>query len=378
MNVSLPNRQLNVNIWMSELFVDYFPFRVAGVPLPGAGAIYRFVPSNAADLSSGQLFVLKDLSADDGSQVGAAEWVPLTDVNGIVLANISNPAVDARAAADDVEAKYSGIEHLQLAQLANGNDVLYAASSIDQRVLSIELAEQPVVRDFVTRETVDLSSGLPVGANLESPDGLAMDADGRIYIVEDEAPGDVWAAVDDDGDGVAEGIGRWASLSTPGTEPSGLYFSPFDPNVAYINVMHPDSRPPEDDLGDVTFVLTIPRGNSPQLQAGDADQDLDFDQLDLVQVQIAGKYLTGQQATWGEGDWNGAPGGSPGSPPAGDGVFNQLDIVAAQQAAIYLTGPYSGVQASAFAPVPEPSSFVLLGMRILALALRRHHVRIAR
>ena len=50
------------------------------------------------------------------------------------------------------------------------------------------------------------------------------------------------------------------------------------------------------------------------LQAGDADQDLDFDQLDLVAVQIAGKYLTGDAATWGEGDWNGAPGGSQGSP----------------------------------------------------------------
>jgi len=34
------------------------------------------------------------------------------------------------------------------------------------------------------------------------------------------------------------------------------------------------------------------------LQAGDADQDLDFDQLDLVQVQVAAKYLTGQAANW--------------------------------------------------------------------------------
>jgi hypothetical protein len=80
-----------------------------------------------------------------------------------------------------------------------------------------------------------------------------------------------------------------------------------------------------------------------KLQAGDADQDLDFDQLDLVKVQIAAKYLTGQAATWGEGDWNGAPGGSPGNPPAGDARFNQLDIVAAQQAGLYLTGRYAAV-----------------------------------
>ena len=100
--------------------------------------------------------------------------------------------------------------------------------------------------------------------------------------------------------------------------------------------------------------------------AGDADQDLDFDQLDLVQVQQAGKYLTGQVATWGEGDWNGAPGGSPGYPSAGDGVFNQLDIVAAQQAAKYMTGSYA---ADAPVAVPEPSRFVLLVTGLLAFGV---------
>ena len=53
------------------------------------------------------------------------------------------------------------------------------------------------------------------------------------------------------------------------------------------------------------------------LHAGDADMDLDFDQLDLVKVQVAAKYLTGQAATWGEGDWDGGPGGYPGEPPPG-------------------------------------------------------------
>jgi hypothetical protein len=79
------------------------------------------------------------------------------------------------------------------------------------------------------------------------------------------------------------------------------------------------------------------------LQPGDADQDFDFDQLDLVKVQIAGKYLTGAAATWGEGDWNGAPGGSQGNPPAGNGFFDQLDIIAALNANVYLTGPYAAI-----------------------------------
>jgi hypothetical protein len=79
------------------------------------------------------------------------------------------------------------------------------------------------------------------------------------------------------------------------------------------------------------------------LQAGDANMDYEFNQLDLVQVQIAAKYLTGQPATWGDGDWDGAPGGEPGSPPAGNGAFDQLDIIAALGAGKYLTGPYNAI-----------------------------------
>jgi hypothetical protein len=82
----------------------------------------------------------------------------------------------------------------------------------------------------------------------------------------------------------------------------------------------------------------------PVLQPGDADQDYDFDQLDLVKVQIAAKFLTGQSATWGEGDWNGAPGGKQGDPPPGNGRFDQLDIIAALTADMYLKGPYAALQ----------------------------------
>jgi hypothetical protein len=94
----------------------------------------------------------------------------------------------------------------------------------------------------------------------------------------------------------------------------------------------------------VDYALGLLAPGAPALQAGDADQDLDFDQLDLVRVQIAAKYLTGQPATWGQGDWNGAPGGSKGSPPAGNGRFDQLDIIAALGPGHYLKGPYAAVR----------------------------------
>ena len=83
---------------------------------------------------------------------------------------------------------------------------------------------------------------------------------------------------------------------------------------------------------------------APRLMAGDANQDFQFDQQDIVQVLAGAKYLTGSRATWGDGDWNGAPGGSQGNPPTGDGVFDQIDLVAAQQAGIYRTGAYAAKQ----------------------------------
>ena len=80
---------------------------------------------------------------------------------------------------------------------------------------------------------------------------------------------------------------------------------------------------------------------------GGCQHGLEFNQLDLVQVQIAAKYLSGQDAAWGEGDWNGAPGGEPGDPPAGDGKFDQLDIISALNADVYLTGPYAALARAA-------------------------------
>lgn len=108
------------------------------------------------------------------------------------------------------------------------------------------------------------------------------------------------------------------------------------------------------------------------LEAGDADMDCDFDQFDLVQVQVAAKYLSGEAATWGEGDWNGAPGGSvidKISPP-GDGQFNQLDIIAALNQGGYLTGSYCADVGFAALAIPEPSTFSLLALGLTGMLLR--------
>jgi hypothetical protein len=54
-------------------------------------------------------------------------------------------------------------------------------------------------------------------------------------------------------------------------------------------------------------------------QPGDANRDGRFNQVDIVLVLQAAKYMTARTANWGEGDWN------------GDGLFDPLDIVLALQ-----------------------------------------------
>jgi hypothetical protein len=163
--------------------------------------------------------------------------------------------------------------------------------------------------------------------------------------------------------------------------PSGqelVRLSPADLNgaVAYGGIAISDGKALVGAPGENTvFVIDAARQPTTPIQAGDADQDLDFDQLDLVRVQQAAKYLTSNPATWGEGDWDRAPGGEVGRPPAGDGVFNQADIIAALRADAYLTGPYAAQKPVSHLsphpgrlPVPEPKGSVLVGVGLACLA----------
>ncbi len=218
------------------------------------GAIYKFAPSNPnspSALAQGQSFVLKDTNGTDGANVGSAVWEPISDALGNPLSGVTDPFTitsntrPGRAAANDVGASdYFRPEDLEIGTLANGNEVLYVATTSTHQVFSIELSNNsnsPFVREFVNLSTIDAATGLGVGRTLDNPDNLAIDANGNIYIVEDSNSGDIWFAEDTDNDGVAESIARWASLGVVGAEPSGLFFDPFNPSVAYVNVMHPSS-----------------------------------------------------------------------------------------------------------------------------------------
>lgn len=225
---------------------------------------------------AGQTFVLRVGDGMAKEATGPAAWIPLTDAKGTPLPGtvlVHGNEIDGRATPklaafrgtpfdrpEDIEIKTVG---------HHGKQLLFVATTTNHKVFAIDLASNEV-KLFASRNTPDMATGAPVGAPFTNPDNLAIDADGNIYIVEDQPGGieDVWFAQDKNNDGVAEAIGKWASVSTKGAESTGLYFDPFKPNVAYINVQHPDSGV------DRTIMLTTP---CPKVKRDDEHGDGDRD-----------------------------------------------------------------------------------------------------
>ena len=175
------------------------------------GSIYRYssaTPNNGASFfSAGTNAVLRVGDGNAANATGSFSWVPFTNASGAALpgaVSITDPngvlSVDGRASAALAAFKGTGYqrpEDLEIQTRANGEQVLYVTATASHQVYSINLATQRV-QSFVSRATLDAATGLPVGAAFTNPDNLAIDADGNIYVVEDQPAGqaDIWLAKD--------------------------------------------------------------------------------------------------------------------------------------------------------------------------------------
>lgn len=189
----------------------------------GSGAIYKFTPDRRGDLSSGQLFVLKVLSA---SRAGEGVWVPLDRQQSQVNSDAAAIAVGATGwgRPEDVEISTSGGS-------TKGGNIMYVSSTSEALVLRIELnGDKPYVSNFV-QEGVNVSG-------LNNPDNLALDNQGNVYVIEDNGPGDIFIArVKSGNERVAQDVALFASLSDCAGEPTGFYFDR-DGKTAWVHVQH--------------------------------------------------------------------------------------------------------------------------------------------
>jgi secreted PhoX family phosphatase len=240
------------------------------------GSVYKYTPAakfahvlggQADYFDAGQTFVLRVGDGNTPNATGDYLWIPFTDADGDALPGALTitdtngvTSVDARNTTDLAAFKgtdYQRPEDMQIQTVA-GREYLYMTTTTTNEVYRLDLTNNRITV-FTNRLTIDLATGVAVGSAFASPDNLAVDHDGNIYIIEDRAGGvddDIWFANDVNKDGdlndPGEGIGRWASNGTVGSEFTGLYFDPTDKRRAWVNIQHPDSN------NDRTIEITIP------------------------------------------------------------------------------------------------------------------------
>jgi len=203
--------------------------------LPCGGGIYRFVPEQWGDLSSGELFVLAVSGGEYNT--GQGRWMGPID-----------PANARQAGSTIGGASYQRPEDLEIIA-----DILYVAVTegppgkkgkevFEGRVLAINLKTMAVTNFIQPGLNAPIEIGKPGDSHfqsgLDNVDNLAATPDGHLMLIEDNKPSDIWIAEkDNDGDGKADGLRLFASLTDPGAEGSGIYFGR-DPNTLFVNIQH--------------------------------------------------------------------------------------------------------------------------------------------
>lgn len=204
------------------------------------GSIYRFVPDRRGDLASGQLYAL---AVDGADGIGQGAWIPLDrDAVGV---NARNHVAELNDGGAGI-ATYGRPEDLELI----GN-ILYVAVTSENRVLALDLSSLRVSTFVEAGADTPVEDRVNRVTGFRSPDNLADGPDGRLWIVEDNVPSDIWVADKDrDGDGHADGVQLFASLTDPGAEGTGISFGS-DPRTLFVNVQHSAA-----DDGDATWAIT--------------------------------------------------------------------------------------------------------------------------
>ena len=133
----------------------------------------------------------------------------------------------------------------------------------EDRVIAIDLKKKTVATFVQAGLNVPVENGGAGITGFNNPDNVAEGPDGRLWIVEDNVPSDIWVTDKDrNKDGAADNVYLFASLKDSSAEGTGIYFGK-DPKTLFVNIQHA-AKP----LADGTWKITNHRGHH-----GDDDDD---------------------------------------------------------------------------------------------------------
>jgi hypothetical protein len=250
------------------------------------GSIYKFVPDTKGDLRSGTLYALRLLSGDNNPlnpRTGAAEWIPLDDVQ---------VQKDARKAALEVGAtQYNRPEDVEildnvlyvaltdnsrtLTSDSKPNGVLFHTTGEktpdDRKVIGIDLKDSnmPIVFDFVVRGVNAPDENAGINPGFAKPDNLAQQG-GDIWIVEDNGPSDIWKATPGKLGELAKNVELFASNEDCSSEGTGLLWGIGDYNdMLFVNVQHAGPTDASGNEVGADLKMLIFKDSSKNFKSGD-------------------------------------------------------------------------------------------------------------
>lgn len=261
-----------------------------GAQASRSGGIFRFEPDDKQNpLATGQLYALQTQNRHDGE----GRWIPLDRE----ASQVDSDTHAEQRGANEYERPEDVETDTSTGRDVNGNgDTLYVAITGTDEVLAIDLhnPNRPFAYHYVydaSKPHTNTTADPNVAADFDSPDNLALDADGNLAITEDpgsdvaggkKAGDDIWIAAPPQGPGnpnapgqqgrrreEARTVQRFATLEDCDAEPSGVYFlmegtqdyvEQWDPALAdyvhdetlLVHRMHSGQFGPEDQLVAIT------------------------------------------------------------------------------------------------------------------------------
>jgi hypothetical protein len=201
------------------------------------GSIYKFVPENYGDLSSGQLYALK---VNGGAKTGDAEWVALDMTQAQISARVAAKAVGATEFCRPEDMERIGQNLYVALTCEDVNDA--ANTSGPGAILAVNLGDKAAASYVVAAgKNAPFENKAAAVTGFKGPDNLADGPDGKLWIVEDNDYSDIWVydpmSADANNDGYRDGVHLFASLKDKPAEGTGIYFGK-DPHTLFVNVQH--------------------------------------------------------------------------------------------------------------------------------------------